>query len=114
MPFGWMPGSSPLLSGLDRGPLEGELIWIVGRRFWWVEQVVQVASVHQVGADEAGEGERTFDELLGGLGHPQQQEGDQGDGDLNADGVFAGAEEMADFQGLLDPAENNSMAQRRL
>ena len=49
----------------------------------------------QVGADEAGEGERAVDRRLRGLGQAQQQEGDQRDGDLDADGVFAGAEEAA-------------------
>ncbi len=39
------------------------------------------------------------------LGHTQEQEGDEDDGDLDAYGVLGGAEEMADFQGLLDPAE---------
>ena len=39
------------------------------------------------------------------LSHPQQQKSDQRDGDLDADGVFAGAEEAADLEDLLDPAE---------
>ena len=35
------------------------------------------------------------DGALGGLGQAQQQEGDQGDGDLDAHGVLGGAEEVA-------------------
>ena len=61
--------------------------------------------VGQVGADEAGEGERAFDDVLRGLGETQQDEGDQRHGDLDPDGVLAGAHEVAQFQRLLDPAE---------
>jgi hypothetical protein len=43
----------------------------------------------------------------------QQQEGDQGDGDLDAHGILVGAEQTGDFEGLLDPGKNSSMAQRR-
>src|SRR5258708_35387289 len=35
----------------------------------------------------------------------EQEEGDERDGDLDADGVLGGAEEAGDLQGLLDPAE---------
>ena len=61
--------------------------------------------MHQIGADEAGEGERAFDGVLSGLGETQQHEGDQRHGDLEAHGVLAGADEVADVQRLLDPAE---------
>ena len=46
------------------------------------EQAVELPSMHQIGAHEAGEGERTGDRLLRRLRHPQQQKGDQRDGDL--------------------------------
>jgi hypothetical protein len=39
--------------------------------------------MHQIDADEAGEGERAGDRFLRRLGHTQQQKGDQGDGDLS-------------------------------
>jgi hypothetical protein len=59
---------------------------------------------------QPGIGQRRLHRRLGGLGQTQQQEGDQGDGDLDADGIFAAPEEMADFQGLLDPAEEQRPA----
>ena len=49
--------------------------------------------LHEVGADEAGEGEEAWHCALQRMGHAQQQVGDQGDGDLGSDGVFGGAEE---------------------
>jgi len=69
------------------------------------EQLIDAAAVHQVGADDAGEGERAFDGVLGGLGETQQHEGDQRHGDLDAYGVLADADEVADVERLLDPAE---------
>src|SRR5204863_5107273 len=39
------------------------------------------------------------------LSQPQQQKRNQRDGDLDAHGVFAGAEKAADLEGLLDPAK---------
>src|SRR5690606_8318850 len=63
------------------------------------------ASVHEVGAHETGEGQRTFHPLLIALCQAQQQEGDERNGDLDPYGVLAGAEEVADSQRLLDPPE---------
>jgi hypothetical protein len=77
------------------------LFW-VGR---WGEQLIDAAAVHQIGADKAGEGERAFDGVLSRLGETQQHEGDQRHGDLEAHGVLAGADEVADVERLLDPAE---------
>ena len=51
--------------------------------------------MHEIGADEAGEGERAAGEVLCGLSQAQQQEGDEGDGDLDAHGILGGAEEVA-------------------
>ena len=59
----------------------------------------------QIGADEPGEGERAFDDVLRCVSEAQQYEGDQRHGDLDPDGVLAGAQEMAQFQALLDPTE---------
>ena len=42
-----------------------------------MQQAVDAAPVHEVGADEAGEGERAVDRPLSGLGEAQQQEVDQ-------------------------------------
>jgi glycine/D-amino acid oxidase-like deaminating enzyme len=43
--------------------------------------------------------------FLSGLSQPQQKEGDQRDGVLDAHGVFGGADETGDLEGLFDPAE---------
>ncbi len=70
-----------------------------------VKEAVEAPAMHQIGADETGEGEWAGDGFLCGLRHAQQQEGDQGNGDMDGDGIFAGAEEAADVEDLLDPAE---------
>ena len=61
--------------------------------------------MHEVGPDEAGEGQWTAGGLGGCLRQAQQQIGDQGHGDLDTDGVLASAEEVFDLEGLFDPAE---------
>ena len=61
--------------------------------------------MHQVCADEPGEGERTLHNSIGILSQAQQHKGDERHGDLNANGVLGGSEEVADFQGLLDPSK---------
>src|SRR6516225_8555774 len=98
-------GLDPRLSGSDWVPLERQLSRI--DRGWRLnlQQTVEAPAVHQICAHEAGEDERAGDRVLRGLGHAQQQKGDQSDGDLDAHGVFAGAEKAADLEGLLDPAE---------
>src|SRR5579863_6846628 len=101
----WVAGSSPRLSGSCGVPLERQLIRIVRGWRFACEQTIEAAAVHQIGADEAGEGERAGNRLLGCLRHAQQQKSDQRDGDLDAYGVVAGAEEAADFEDLLDPTE---------
>lgn len=100
-----MPGFVPRLSGSGRVPLEPQLSRIERRRRLDLEQVVEAPAVHQIGADEPGEGERAGDRVLRCLGHAQQQKGDQGDGDLDAYGVFAGADKAVDLEALLDPAK---------
>ncbi len=90
--------------------------------FFWLKEPVDALSVHETGPDETCKGERALHGLLRFLGEAQQQKGDQSDRDLDAYGVLAGAEEVPDFQGLLEPAEglsptrsgNSSIAQRRL
>ena len=54
---------------------------------------------------QAGECERAAHDFLSHLGHTQDEEGDQGDGDLDAHCIFADADEALDPQRLLDPAE---------
>ncbi len=70
-----------------------------------VEQAIESSAVHQVGTGQAGEGERAFDGVLCELSQPEQQKGDQCDGDLDAHSIFGGAEKAPDLEGLLDPAE---------
>src|SRR6266702_1694977 len=86
-------------------PLEGQLILIDDVRAIGFEEAIDGPSVHEIGADEASEGERALNSFLPGLGEPEQQEGDESDGDLDADGIFGSADEAGDFEGLLDPAE---------
>jgi hypothetical protein len=101
----WMAGTSPRVSGLDWVPLERQLSRIERRRRLDLKQTVEAPAMHQIGAHEPGEGEWAGDRVLRCLSHAQQQKGDQGDGDLDAHGVFAGAEKAADLEALLDPAE---------
>ncbi len=61
--------------------------------------------MHEGGADEASEGERAGDRRLGGLSQAEQQEGDEGGRDLDADGILGGAEKAGDLEGLLNPAK---------
>lgn len=61
--------------------------------------------MHEVGADQPCEGERPFGEAVGLTGEAQQQVGDQGHRDLDADSVLARADEVLDLQGLFDPTE---------
>src|ERR1700679_1920903 len=61
--------------------------------------------MHQVGAHESSGIEQGLFVLRHLVQDFQQQESDQRDGDLNADGVFGTADKMGDFQGLLHHAE---------
>src|ERR1700752_2661590 len=70
-----------------------------------MEQAVYGAAVHEVGADQSGEDDRTLNALLCSLGQAQQQEGDESDSNLDAYGILGGADEASDLEGLLDPAE---------
>src|ERR1700688_2493054 len=63
------------------------------------------APMHQVGSDEAGESEWAGHDPVGVVSQAQQQEGDQRDCDLNANGVFGSSQEVTDLQGLFDPSK---------
>jgi hypothetical protein len=69
--------------------------------------------MHKVRPDESGECERALDNFVGIVSQAEQQKGDEGDHDLNANGVFGGSKKMVDFQ-CLTHRKNNSMAHRRL
>src|SRR5438477_12047904 len=88
-----MAGLDPRLSGLAEVPLDCQLGWIADRRWLGIEQAIEALLVHQIGADETGEAQRTGDGALPGLGEAQQQKGDQRDGDLGAHGILTDAEE---------------------
>src|SRR4051812_21848759 len=80
--------------------------WLVfGQRRDRFQKFVDSATMHQIDPDQACEGERAGHDLSGVVSQPQQQEGNQGDRDLNANRGFGGSEEVADFQSLLDPAK---------
>jgi hypothetical protein len=85
--------------------LQGHLSGVGKDWRFGIEQAIERSAMHQIEADQAGEGERAGDGLLPGLSQPQQQKGDQRDRDLDAHGILAEAEKAADFEGLLDPAE---------
>ena len=76
---------------------------------WWrgsrLLQAGEVSSMHKVRAYES----RGLEQGLIILRHlsqqAQQQKGDQRDGDLNPHGILGAADEMGDFQGLLQNAE---------
>src|SRR5437879_2890529 len=101
----WMAGTRPRLSGLGWLPLDRQLSWVLRRRRFGIEEPVEASAMHQVDAHQAGESEWTGDAFLPGLGQPEQQKGDQCDGDLDTHGVFADAKKAGDFEDLLDPAE---------
>jgi hypothetical protein len=67
--------------------------------FWLIifKRLVDALFVHEIGSHEPYEGERACHGLPRGLGEAQQHESDEGDGDLNADGVSGGAAEAGGF-----------------
>src|SRR3974390_1308726 len=101
----WMAGTSPRLSGSAGGERKSELSRASRRDRSWLGEATDRPSMHEVGADGAGEGERGLDDNLSLLRQAQEQEGDERHGELDADGVLAAAEEPPDLKGLLDPAE---------
>ena len=70
-------------------PLERQLKWVELRGRLGFEQAIEALAVHQVGADQAGEGEQAGDGLLRRLGQAQQQKGNQRDGDLDTRTAFS-------------------------
>src|SRR4029077_7080110 len=85
--------------------MKAHLALILADRGRWGEQEIDLPAVHKVGADQSGEHDRTLNVFLSGLSQAQQQECNECDGDLDAYGVLGGADETGDFEGLLDPAE---------
>src|SRR6202023_2798490 len=91
-----MAGPDPRLSGLAELPLERQLGGTSDWRRFGIEQAIERLLVHQVGAHQTGKAKRAVDRALPGLGEAQQEEGDQRDGDLDRDGILAGAEKAGD------------------
>src|SRR2546430_811735 len=87
--------STNIVARLRRGrcmwcEVKSGLLWLGGRRN--LEKFSDRAPMHQVCSDEPGEGERAGHDSIGVVSQPQQQEGDERDRDLNANGVFGGSE----------------------
>ena len=78
------------------------LAGIDGRRF--VDSAIGFRD-EQALADEFGEAQGRHGHAMEPRRDAQQQIGDHGGEDLQADGVVVGAEELADIEMLLDPAE---------
>ena len=83
-----MAGPSPRLSGLAECKTETQLFRVARRGKGWCEETIDWSSMHEVCTHEAGEVEGSFDAILAGLSKAQDQEGDEGDGDLDSDGVL--------------------------
>ena len=102
------------LSGFTLVPLERHLKTVeIGWRFGF-EQTIKRPAVPQVGADQSGKGERAIERGLCRLGETEQWKRDQCDGDLDARGIFGGAEKAANLKVCLTQRKNNSIAQRPL
>src|SRR5262245_53876998 len=84
----------PLLSGSCCCPVDLKLSWVVWRFWRWGVELIEASAMHEICADEAGEGEDAADRLGGLLCDAQQEVGDKGDGDLDAHGVLGAAEEV--------------------
>src|ERR1700759_4638112 len=104
-----MAGLDPLLSGTSVAYREAEL----GQRDCWpwrldvagVEQVRDRAAHEQMSAHDQQDRAGGVERGLGLLDQPNQQIGDEGDGDLAANGIVAAAEKACDLEVLLDPFE---------
>ena len=68
-------------------------------------ELIDGLDMHEVDADESCECTWAFDVLLICLCGTQEEECDQGDSDLDTQGVFTGSPEVSDSQSLLDPTE---------
>ena len=89
-----MAGLRPTVVRLSMAQGKSELRRVAcDRAWWWPEELFDGTSGESHGLDKPGyslEAERSTDL---DLGDAQQQEGDEGAEDLDADGIMAGAEE---------------------
>src|ERR1700687_4651391 len=85
--------SAPLRrTGFVWSEVKSGLLWLGG--WGGLEKFSDRAPMHQVGSDEAGEGEWACVDFIGVMSQTQQQKGDQRDRDLNANGVFGSSQEV--------------------
>jgi hypothetical protein len=89
--------------------VEFDLVWCWALRGFFLKKSSNRSPMHEIGADQPGESKRTFHDGVGVVSQAQQQEGDQGNRDLNTDGIFGGSEEVGDLQGLLDPSKERRL-----
>ncbi|MGH6843534.1 MAG: hypothetical protein ACRECU_02180 [Methylocella sp.] len=95
-------------------PVQFELSGVDGRRGNGVSEAGEVFSVHPVGAHESNEFEKAglcFDDLLQ---RSEQQEGDQGDRDLNSHRVSERPRNLVILSVCFMTRKNSSICQRRL
>jgi hypothetical protein len=100
-----MAGLDPRLSGLELAYGEAHLTLILDDWRWRIEEVVDWPAVHKVCPDQSGEDNWTGNGFLNGLGQAQEQESDQGDGNLDTYGILGSADKTGNSEGLLDPTE---------
>lgn len=104
-----MAGLDPLLSGTSvaycQHQLAGRLCTRVWRPVCWIEQLGDEPAHEEMSAEDQ---QYVGGRVLAGrvsLHQAEQNVGDEGHGDLAADGILAGAHEAGDLQVLLDPLE---------
>ena len=73
--------------------------------------MIDLPAVHEVGADQSSEDDRTLNVFLSGLSQAQQQKGDERDCNLDTNSILGGTDEASDLESLLDPAEEQFHAQ---
>ena len=61
--------------------------------------------MHEICFDEPGKGQWAFNNPVRIVSQTQQQKGDKGSGNLDTNGILRSPEEVADFQRLFHPSE---------
>ena len=101
-------------SGREDREVQFLLLEMVWRQRWWFEKPSDRSPVRKVRLYEFGERALACDDSVSFLSQTQQQKGNEGDDDLNANGVFCGSNKVIDLGVCLTQRKNNSMAHRRL
>ncbi len=107
--FTTLTGRDPRLSGswigsqqASLGQVQDRLVMV--RRVSWAH-MAEPFPVEHIGPDQARKAGQALDDALSAVGDFGEDESDQGDHDLDCHRIVGGAEEVAQLQGLLDPAE---------